>query len=225
MRSSRIGVGLYSARSAARLVHVSTQDVSRWLFGYSYKGKDRQPVTQEPLWDRQIEDGLGFLDLIELRFVVELKRRGVSLKSIRRALLNARDIYGMEYPFATQKFQTDGYEVFADVPGESPGDTVLVNMVRRQGVFEEVIAPSLEGVVFDADSGYAARWHPFNNPDVVLDPERAFGQPITTKSGISTTALFKAVQAGDPLSVVADIFEVEQSEVEAAIGFEQGLAA
>ena len=65
--------GIYSLRDAARLTGVSSGRIRRWLRGYHYRSREKF-YSSPPLWQGQwapIERSLalGFLDLIEIRFV------------------------------------------------------------------------------------------------------------------------------------------------------------
>ncbi len=51
---------------------------------------------------------LGFLDLIEIRFVDAFRRVGVSWATLRRANERAQEMFGGSHPFCTNRFVTDG---------------------------------------------------------------------------------------------------------------------
>jgi len=59
---------------------------------------------------------------------------------------------------------------------------------------------------------------------VVIDPARAFGQPIVSHAGIPTATLADAVAAEGSVAKVARLYQVEQRSVRAALRFEQRLA-
>ncbi len=60
---------------------------------------------------------------------------------------------------------------------------------------------------------------------VVLDPQRAFGQPIVTKEGVPTTTLAEAIAVEGTVDRVARIYDVGPDSVRDAIRFEKTLAA
>ena len=102
-----IGVGYYTAVEAARLLKTEPRKISRWLGGYTYRGRDGDKIKATPLWRPQLPrlgDSLeiGFRDLVELRFVLAFLYHRVELNVIRRCLENARKFIGQERPFSTQ---------------------------------------------------------------------------------------------------------------------------
>ncbi len=121
---------------------------------------------------------------------------------------------------------TDGRAVFAEIleqAGETE-DTRLLDIARKQYVFEKVVRPSLyAGIEYDA-SGSAQRWFPVDcKQRIVLDPARNFGKPILTESGVPTEALFSAYRVEQDSRRVAAIYEVSVADVDAAIRYEQQL--
>ena len=70
------------------------------------------------------------------------------------------------------------------------------------------------------------RWWPLGtNHNVVLDPNRHFGQPIVAKAGIATEVLYLAVKNGETEREVANWYEIEESAVRDAVHFEEMLVA
>jgi hypothetical protein len=77
-----LGVGLYTAEEAARLLAVHPSTVRRWLVGYSYPLKDkprgRQPAViragrRDPAEPRVVT----FLDLAELLVIKGFRQNGI----------------------------------------------------------------------------------------------------------------------------------------------------
>ena len=216
--SGLFGIGAYSLPEAGRLLDIPPSTIRHWLFGYSYD--HHGPRTQQaPLWrsqygDQQEEPLLGFRDLLEARIVRGLRKTGLGLPTIRECLSLARDIVKDDHPFSTRRFKTDGQTLFVQ-----QGDALL-DLKRRQHVFRQVIAPSFVGLEFNTDA--AARW--WLNPlrkTLVIDPERAFGQPIVAESGVTTARLAQAVAAEGSIERVARLFELKPATVRDALDFEQ----
>ncbi len=49
-----IGVGYYTAAEAALLLKTEPRNISRWLGGYSYKGRDGHLINTTPLCGPQL---------------------------------------------------------------------------------------------------------------------------------------------------------------------------
>jgi uncharacterized protein (DUF433 family)/DNA-binding transcriptional MerR regulator len=221
------GVGIYSFADAARFIGAKPTELRRWALGYVRKSKDGGNVFSSPLWNTQLADtdieGLGFKDLIELRFVHAFRGEGVSIQVIRRTLEVARERFSAPYPFTCKRFRTDGKRIFMEVIEET-GDESLVDVERQQNVIQKVIGPSLrEGVELDMQ-GEAARWFPLRgSKTIVFDPARKFGQPILAEFDVPTIAIADAVRAeGGNEKRVAKLYDIPVSAVRKAIEFESG---
>jgi uncharacterized protein (DUF433 family) len=166
---------------------------------------------------------LGFRDLIELRFIKGFLDAGLALKTIRSCLEYARECVKDERPFSTRRFQTDGRPIFLDSLQRS-GDGELLDLKSRQYVLKNVIERTFKDLDIDHDA--VARWRPYSGKDsIVVDPQRAFGQPIAAASGVPTVTLAEALEAEGSLSRVAYLFDVAVPVVRDAVNFEKSLRA
>ncbi|MGB5065453.1 MAG: DUF433 domain-containing protein [Candidatus Competibacter sp.] len=222
-----IGTGLYTIGEVATFTQIPVRQVRRWLRGYRSGHQTYPPLWASELSDSPLPQAFGFHDLLEVRVVHAFRRYGVSLPTIRKACQHAREYFERPYPFTCQRFLTDGRAVFAEILEQNGNveDTKLLDMVRKQYVFEKVVRPSLyAGIEYD-ESGSAKRWFPVDRTQrIVLDPARNFGKPILSASGVPTEALFAAYRAEhDSSRRVAAIYEVPVADVEAAIRYEQQL--
>lgn len=220
-----IGVGLYTPTEASLYTGIPANDIRRWLFGYSTRG-----IQYPGLWKSELtelnEYVLGFHDLLEIRFVHAFRQHGISLQAIRNASQQAKQLFNQPYPFTCKRFQTDGRSIFATVLNET-GDESLLDLIKRQYAFEQIIKPSLyEGIDYTG-SGTAQCWYPVkHNTAIVLDPRLNFGKPVLSATGIDTAAIFSAYQAeGKNAKRIALLYEIPVTAVEAAVSFEQRNAA
>jgi uncharacterized protein (DUF433 family) len=215
--------GFYTVSEAARLLNLdSPRRVTRWL-----SGPDPVILRQYPKTGDVHE--LGFLDLLEVRFIEHFRKIGISLQALRRCAQNARAALGMDHPFATSnvRFQTDRRRVFMETARET-GDPRLLDLVRNQfalySVIESVLARDL---TFDV-SGLASEWRPDTRhyPSVAINPRHAFGRPTVANSKVTTAAVFNLFNAeqGDT-AAVARWFKITEEETTQAVAFESELAA
>ncbi|WP_414450686.1 DUF433 domain-containing protein [Burkholderia sp. 22PA0099] len=223
------GIGLYTFHEAALLTKIPVRDLRRWLDGYSYRDKKHESISVDPLWETALAgddlDGISFHDLLEVRFVHAFREHGVSLQTIRVASQHARALFNTDYPFTSQQFRTDGRTIFASAIEET-GETELLDLVKQQYAFRKIIEPSLRtGIEFGADR-LAARWYPApRSKAIVLDPAIAFGKPIVTHGSVRTSILSEAFNAEGDKNLVARLYEVPVAAVDAAVAFEESLAA
>jgi uncharacterized protein (DUF433 family) len=177
-----------------------------------------------PVWKRDLPDyggtlAVSFRDLMEIRFVDFFISHGVSWTTLREAARFAAGIVGSPHPFSTARFKTDGRRIFAEFT-----EARLLDVRAEQYAFPTVIDPYLyKGVVYE--SGNPARWFPIENRRVVIDPAIGFGQPTITPEGVSTAILSKAARVEKSVGLVARWYEVPVASVQAAIEYENQLAA
>jgi uncharacterized protein (DUF433 family) len=240
--SSPIGIGFYTVADAAKLLRIPQRNIRRWLAGYAYRARDGSRRIMQPLWHPQLPSHdhhleLGFRDLIELRFVSALIEKGLGLLTIRLCLEHARVLVGDDRPFSTRRFHTDGRTIFLAFvdqaianPSEELADITeterarLIDLRTHQYVFGDVILRTFTDL--DLDAAVVTRWRPFHGKEtIVVDPKRAFGQPIATETGVPTRALADAVAAEGSEKRVAALFNVPRRVVADAIAFEKEIAA
>ena len=220
-----VDLGSYTAAEAARLLRVHPSSLQRWIAGYGYRAKG-ETRRARPLVAPHFAFGdrteLAFRDLVELKFVKAFVDAGVSTHAVRRCLDHAREIIGDPQPFATRRFRTDGRTIFLQ-SNDGAGDSVL-DLRQRQYVLPAVIEQTFRDLDIEAD--VVVRWRPHRGKEsIVIDPRRAFGQPIAALSGVPTVVLAESVVAEGSIERTARIFEVPVAVIRDAVHFEQSLAA
>jgi uncharacterized protein (DUF433 family) len=226
-----IGTGIYPLHQAARLVGAEPRAIRRWLQGYprKYKGKN---VRSEPLWQTQLskeglpDEVIGFRDLLELRMVAAFVRHGVDLKVIRATVDAAARNFDADYPLTNRKFLTDGKRIFFEAIEQTAGEPRLIDVLRKQYVFSDIVKPTLFTGIEYGDDG-ARRWFPVNRRKaIVLDPALQFGTPVLAESGIATDTIHASFLAeGRDRAMVARVFDISPDLVTAAVAFEESLPA
>lgn len=222
-----LGIGSYTAPEAARLLKVSAPKIRRWMGGYFYT-EDGESRFSSPLWepqlpklDNQLE--IGFRDLIEVRFVASLIKAGLGLKTIRHCLKDAVAEVNDPRPFSTRRFKTDGRTIFLHSLSAA-GPDELLDLRKRQYVIKEVVEQTFKDL--DFEGGIVSRWRPFDGKrSIVIDPARAFGQPIVDRFGITTATLAASADAEGSPEGAAWAFQVPVALVRDAISFERQLLA
>ncbi|TCR91564.1 hypothetical protein [Rhizobium sp. BK376] len=218
-----IGMGVYTPAEAGRLLRIPTVKISRWLRGHRIQNR-----FYPPLWTPQIsldDDSvfLGFHDLMEVRVADAFIRAGVSAIRVRSAILVARDVIGRERPLSTNKFRTDGREIFLHIVEEDEGGEQreqLLNLFRRQFEFNGILDPILKTVEFGDDGSPAIWWPGGRRLNIVVDPTRSFGQPIDASSSVPTAVLAAAVEQNGSIRAAARAYDVSEAAIKHAIEFE-----
>jgi len=212
---SRLGLGLYSIPEAAHILGAPVQRVRRWI------------SPEERLIHRALapeERTVTFLELMELHFINMFRSEGVSLQTIRRAAVAASRKFHAEYPFAVRKFDTDGRTIFATLIRDAEDEEMVEDLKRGQYVFRQIMRPFFRRLEYRGTDEALRYWPLDIKGRVVLDPERQFGKPIDSETGIPTQTLYEAVKIGQEPSDVATWFGVPRKAVAAAIKFEQSLS-
>lgn len=226
-----LAVGFYTVPEATRLIRLrSSRRIYGWLRGYPNR-------SVGPLLDRDFtpiagSEELSFLDLMEVRFVERFSREGVKVRSLRKAFRQLQKELKTKHPFAHQRVMlvADRADVFVKEvfrkSAEEFLDVRLRSLTTQNYVMYETIKQSLlPGLEFDPATQLTNLWHPIPDrfPDIVVNPKRAFGQPVTV-SGVPTGALFDAWKAeGGNVDTVADWYNLSAREVAYAVDFEQAL--
>ncbi|PCH95005.1 MAG: DUF433 domain-containing protein [Rhodobacteraceae bacterium] len=217
VKTQILGSGIYTAREAARLAHTNTVSVLRWTRGSG-------PTA--PLWNSyysELDDSreISFLDLMEVRVVVAFRNKGLSLQSIRFAIELAQKKFNIDRPLSSATFNTDGTEIFMEALEYETG---LFSMDKRsagQKVFKEVIGQSLLDLEYEGIR--PVRWKPRKNKHVVIDPTRAFGDPILSEYGVSTKTLADEYKLFSDYKYLSNIYEIPIKQIKDAINFEERL--
>jgi hypothetical protein len=212
-----LGAGVYSQKDAARLIGGESRKIGRWVRGSK---------AAAPLWSPYfgfVEDSneISFAELMELRVVMLLREKGLSIQSIRYAIELAKNRFGLNFPLSTQHFKRDGKEILLEVDERASG---LISLSRRspgQQVFREVVKQSLEDLEFDNDR--PTKWWPAKGKEIVVDPMRSFGHPILDESGISTGVLNTEFSEFCDIEYLSHIYELPSQLIRNAIIFERGL--
>lgn len=222
-----LGIGYYTVPEAARLLRVPARNINRWLGGYTYISKGIE-TEMLPLWQPELPAfgnhiELGFRDLVELRFVNAFLSAGLGLLTIRNCIAVARECVDDDRPFSTRRFRTDGRTIFLESLRQREEDDVL-DLKKGQYVLKAVIERTFRDLDIADDA--VTRWRPHRGrKSVVIDPTRAFGQPIVPDYGVPTVTLAEAAEAEGSPERAAFLYDVPPRIVRDAMQFEAYLRA
>lgn len=170
-----------------------------------------------PITPRRVEqDGVTFVDLIEVATIGKLRRRGFSLKRIRQINAYCRVYLQEPRPLVTQKFKVAGKDIFLDTDFD-----VLVNVGYEAGLmaWRDVLEPFLEDVEYENE--LARRWWPLGKDHtVVVDPDYGFGLPVVEGIGVRTEIIAERHVAGDSVGEITYDFGVTPEQIEDALLWE-----
>lgn len=208
-KNNLLNKGLYTPAEAARLIRQPVPTIRRWAFGYQRAGKNHAPLFDREFMGDESLQSLSFLDLVELFLIDKFIKHGVPTEQIRAAAKNAAKELGKRHPFATMRFGAVGKRVvFLDDDG-------LVDAMDLQNEMLQIVEQHLR--FFDFEFEEVRRWWPLGpEHSIVLDPRRMFGAP-TIRGRVAVQTILDYLQAGESATVVADLFGLDDSEIQDAI--------
>jgi uncharacterized protein (DUF433 family) len=212
-------VGLYPLPMAAKILHESNSKLRSWIEGWPTSRA--QPIIVRQLPPINGRTVLGFLDLIEARFVKHFSELRLSPQSNRKAAEKLRARHHTDHPFATRnRFRTDGRKISMETV-ETEGEKRVLNLMNDNFEMGDVIEQSLfDDILYAEDLAY--RWHPARDlPWIVLDPKYAFGRPVVENIWIPTDTLYAAHEAEGSIKAVSEDFEIDEEAVAQAVAYEQ----
>ncbi|MGH7390362.1 MAG: DUF433 domain-containing protein [Candidatus Rokuibacteriota bacterium] len=213
----------YRLPEAAHYLRVPDSTLRMWIFGQAYPTTAGRKVSR-PIISVAGEDPprLSFVNMVEAHVLTAIRyRHGIALPAVRRAVEYLTQEFGTRHPLADEQFQTDGVNLFVERLG-------LLNVsAPGQYAMPEILRALLRRIERD-ERGLAVRLYPFSRrpvPEaleesprlVVIDPRVAFGRPILSGSGVTTSSIAERFDAGESIEALAADYGRTRDEVEEAI--------
>jgi uncharacterized protein (DUF433 family) len=148
------------------------------------------------------------------------------MQRIRPAVARLSAEFGLDHALASERVYTDGAELIFEYASSSDDEALLTVVRTGQEHLAEVIRGYLKRIGYGGD-GWAERIQlpAYTAADVIVDPERAFGQPLVVHGGARVEDLVDRFRAGDGVADIAEDFGVPRHEVEDVIRVATRLAA
>lgn len=217
----RFTAPLYTAAEAARFLGVPTSTLVTWAKGYVRRPPGRPPVHGERIVTSADAPRnfptIPFVGLAEGMVLAAFRSAGVSLQHIRRAVTILEDEIGVEYALASRRLYSDGAVILFDYADAHGDDELggLTEVVSRQRVFSPVVREYLTRIEYGRDGWARLLVSPATRDRVVVvDPRRAFGQPIFVHGAAPVESVVSRWKAGESIEHVAEDFGVPASDVE-----------
>lgn len=220
---------LYTVTEAARYLAVPPSTLDRWAHGYTKHRRLAPDVTGEPILTTVVRIGgvrapvIPFVGLAEGLVLTALRHHGLPLQRIRPAIARLEREFGLGHALASRRLFTDGAEVLHDYADEADEQTAravreLVVVRSGQHVFTESVTDYLKLLTFgDDDYARLIRLPGYRVAEVVVDPTRAFGQPIFARGGARLEDALSMFRAGETLENVADEYRIPAAQLEDAV--------
>ncbi len=225
-----LGIGLYSTSEAALYARVRPQLVANWMHGTA-----SNEAVIEPELGVDEKKIVTFLDFIQTLAIRRLRNETrLSLQKIRQGYAQAREEYGVKFPFAAQTARIGLFgppnnlnkqEVFVCLNKENDEEVEkyfqLTGKKRGNQLIGEVVMTYARFIDFSPDTGLASRFVSYKSDDgrVLMDPEIHFGEPFIESCGYSAYTLFNAYQTELSVERAAKIYDVEPREIRLAMDY------
>lgn len=213
--------GIYTVPMAARLIGADRRRVRSWIDGHGRGGA--APVIRRQLPRIGGRTALGFLDLVEARFIRHLGQ-WFGMRTIRRAADRLRTLHEVDHPFATKdRFMTDGKSVFMEA-ADRETECRALDLMNDGFVMEPAAGRSPFDSVFYVND-LARTWRPLPEtaPRVLVDPRFTFGRPVIEKYWVPTDTLADACAVEWSAEAAAEEYAVDEEAVLQAVAFERRL--
>lgn len=211
-----LGEGVYTLADVARLIGAPGATVRAWFKGRA--DRDAGPVFHGDYQPHGGDYAVSFLDLIDALVASRFRAEGVKMAVVRRSYEKMKEQLNTPHPFCHELLYTDGRTVIRNATGEIR-DPVMLDVISDQQHFEQTVSP-LSDVDYAADTRLAAQWRIHRG--VLVHPNISFGKPVVRGTGACTHVIYHQFLANDSnASLVADLFELSESQVMHAVEFEQ----
>ncbi|MEO8628226.1 MAG: DUF433 domain-containing protein [Betaproteobacteria bacterium] len=214
----------YALAESARYLKVARATLRSWVVGRPYPKADGvghfRPLIHPPV---RRPPTLSFWNLIEAHVLRSLRtEHGVSFKALRQAVAYSEKSLKVERLLLRKELRAEGGQLFLERYG------ALINLsASGQLAMRRMFDEHLKRVEWDQWK-FPVRLYPFisgdtpapNNP-IVIDPTIAFGRPVVTRMGISTSAIAERIDAGESVAELAADYELNAEEIEQAVLYER----
>jgi hypothetical protein len=212
------GTGIYSIAETAFYTRLHPKTIRAWFFR-----EDAAPRFRRPSLTFEGAPLLSFTDFVEALYVSELRSPpfSISLHRIRKAIDAARELKGVEHPFAHPDFRTviigksihiqerDSPEVLTSLApdfGQTSDKVILESFINSLEFDDRDVAKLYVAYIAEGERVVAAR-------------DYNFGIPMMESSGYTAQTLFDAAAVEGGAQKAADAYGVEFTTVKVAIDY------
>lgn len=204
----RLGRGVFSLTDVSLILQMDRRRVGAWWRRY---WKNKSPLGKE-----QFEYHLDFINLVEFYVLQQLVDAGVRPGNIFRAHGSLVQLTDHDHPFSKEEvlsaIRTDGKKIYIDWKDQ------IINLDGTRQLNLAIVRDFLKQLSFK-EGAINKFWPRGKASSIVIDPNLQFGQPTIDGTRIEPTHLYQLHQAGEPINMIAFMYELPEKAVEDAIAF------
>jgi uncharacterized protein (DUF433 family) len=210
---------MYGIRDASRYLKIATATLRSWFAGTN-RGAFR-PVLTPAAWNPL---KLSFNNLAEAYVLHSLRTvHDVKLSNVRQAIAEAEEELGIERLLLRSDLKAHAGKILIEKFNEYLTLAASGQMAMRimlDAVLErfEWEAPEFPSMLFPS-------LHAMPSAKLIaINPKRSFGAPYLVSRGVTTAIIASRVDAGESIQALTEDYGVDESEINAALVYEQQAA-
>jgi uncharacterized protein (DUF433 family) len=173
----------------------------------------RAPLVHQLAAERRGAASVPFAGVVEAYVLRALRNElGFTKRQIADTVVDVRKNFGTDFALASKRIATDGIDIFL-----MHAEDEFTRVGDHQGLIREVVGDYLRYITWEETGDYAARLRlPSFGDDapVIIDPQFAWGEPVVERNKVPVRAVIDLWASGEPLSTVADEYDLKVGEVE-----------
>lgn len=212
----QLGNGIYTIVEIAQILRIPYQKIHLWINKY-WDGELGKAYEGNYSWTVNDSRAVGFHTLVEFYVMIQFAEAGVNTCQVLNAHKELSKTFHTSFPFAQksvlESIYTDGKKIYLS----KNDDTITLDGSKQFNLaFIKLFFKKLE---FDGDLLAARYWPLGKEHKIVCDPHHKFGQPIIEGTNIQAEAIYRMHIAKEPISFIADLYEISEAKVKDALKF------
>lgn len=212
----KLGNGIYTTAEIAQILQLSYQKIHLWINKY-WDGELGKAYEGDYSWTINNTRAVGFHTLVEFYVMVQFAEAGVSTRQVLNAHKELSQAFNTPFPFAQMKvlesIHSDGKKIYLS----QNGTIITLDGSKQFNLgFIKLFFKRLE---FDSDFLASKYWPLGKEHRIVCDPHHKFGQPIVEGTNIQAEAIYRMHLAKEPISFIAELYEISELKVKDALKF------
>ncbi len=219
----------YGFGDVDQLLRLSPGTARRWIDGYQRSGRAYPPVVREASTGHE---AVTWGEYVETSLLADYRDGGVPMLRLRPVVDRLRDIFGVNYPLAhVRPYVDESLQLVYDIQQElelEESVRLVVAADRGQLLLSGTVRRFMKNADFADVPGYddqiVAGFLPLGPSRAVrIDPTQRFGQPAVR--AVPTEVLAEQYRAGDPIEMIAALYELDTEQVLDALDYERSRLA